>query len=245
MIGTEEHRAELYRLALLRLLAGLHVLAGNLSDDDARILLPRGVRKAILMVLRPAESAARRLIYLQARKLDLPDYVAPPKREKTARTESASGKKRGKRKPRFRLIDPRIFLEELFPNRRKQPSKPAPKPSTERQIQVRIAGFDGAPDFIIWSEPKAVLSDDDMLDATRLLRRMAALQNALEDLPAQAHRMAREIAKRKAAKPGPGAVPPLRYGAPPGFRRHGTHEVDGVLRDCHWMATRPAAPDSS
>jgi len=41
-------------------------------------------------------------------------------------------------------------------------------------------------------------------------------------------RMVREIAKRRAVKPGPASVPPLRYAFPPGHRKCPIHEVDGI-----------------
>ena len=50
--------------------------------------------------------------------------------------------------------------------------------------------------------------------------------------------MVREIAKRRAAKPGPESVPPLRYGNPPGHRKRPIHEVDGILHECHMIAMR-------
>jgi len=241
MIWSTERKKEFYRLALLRLLKGLFALVEACEDRNAPALLPRHVRNAILLVLRPAESAARRLIVVEANGMEIPDYTPPPKREKSART--GSGKKRGKRKPRFRLIDPRKSLEEFHPNRRK--SKPQQKASTERQVQVRVASFDGQPDFVIWSEPKAPPAADDLINAAAILRRMEALQGALQDLPAQAKRMVREMAKRKAAAPGPKSVPPLRYGFPPGYRQRPVHAVDTILRECSALARRINAPDTS
>ena len=241
MIWSTEHRAELYRQALLRLVVGLYALVESVSDESASPRLPRRVRSAILLVLRPAESAARRLIFIEARKLDMPEYTAPPKREKSK--TKASGQKRGKRKPRFRLIDPRKFLEELYPNRRK--SKPKRKPATEPQILVRIAGFDGEPDFEMWSDPKPAPTPDDLINGTAILRRMEALKDALEDIPKQAKRMVREMAKRKKAPPGIKRVPPLRYGFPPGYRKKQIHEVDDILHECSYLARLNPAPDTS
>jgi len=59
---------EYYRLALLRVLAGLFVSAGITSESQLVDKLPRHVRNAILLVLRPAESAARRLIAAEAQR---------------------------------------------------------------------------------------------------------------------------------------------------------------------------------
>ena len=83
------------------------------------------------------------------------------------------------------------------------------------------------------------------MNAARLMRRMLALKLALEDIPAQALRLAREMAKRAKAPPGPGRVPPLRGGLPPGHRKRHIHEVDDLLETCHWLATRREPADTS
>jgi len=233
---------EHYRLALLRVVAGLFVSAGMTAESTVVEKLPRRVRNAILLVLRPAESSARRLIAVESRGLAAVDYIAPLRRAR-------SGNKRkntGTRLPQFSLIDRRKFFEELYPNRRKRKQKMNREQSTEPQIQVRIAGFDGQPDFIIWSEPKALPMPDDDLNAAAICRRMVALKLALEDLPKQAKRYMREIAKRKAAPPGPRSVPPLRFGLPPGYRKKHIHEVDDILWECHCLVRRePTPPDKA
>ena len=239
---------EHYRRALLRISAGLFVMAGMTPGGAVVERLPRRVRSAILLILRPAESAVRRLAFEKAKGIEVPDEAEPPKRERAK--SNGTGKKRGPRKPKFRLIDPRKFLEELYPNRRKKTGRAQPEQSGERQIQVRVAGFDGQPDFVIWSEPKATPAEDDLLNAEPLCRRLLALHDALENLPAQAMRMAREIAKRKKAKPGPRSVPPLRYGFPPGYRKRPIHEVDYILRECSALVRMkplpaPRPPDTS
>jgi len=229
------------RLALLRVVAGLFVSAGMVADGPLVEKLPRRVRNAILLVLRPAESSARRLIAVEARKMDQVAYVKPALRKKPRKR---TGKKTGPRAPQFRLIDPRRFFEELHPNRRKP--KPRREQSTEPQIQVRIAGFDGQPDFVIWSEPKALPMPDDELNAAATCRRMVALKLALDDLPKQAGRYLRELAKRKAAPPGVKSIPPLRFGLPPGYRKKHIHEVDAILWECHCLIKRePKPPDVS
>ena len=156
MIWSTARIVEHSRLALLRLVLEMFASAGMVAEGEAVSVLPRSVWRAILLVLRPAEAAARRLIYVEAQKLTVPEDEDAPTRTQSARSKSAgngSGEKRGTRPPQFQLIDPRKFIEELHPHRRK--SKAKPKPSTEPQLQVRVAGFDGQPDFVIWSEPKA------------------------------------------------------------------------------------------
>ena len=64
-------------------------------------------------------------------------------------TNKGTDKKQGSRAPQFCLIDPRKYFPELHPNRRRPRQKLKASGSTEPQIQVRIAGFGGAPDFIL------------------------------------------------------------------------------------------------
>ncbi len=235
---------ENYRLALLRVVAELFVSAGMASDNAIVEKLPRHVRNAILLILRPAESASRRIFAMAARHVDVPEYVVPPKRDRLK--NKGTGKKRGPRAPQFCLIDPRKYFPELHPNRRNSRPKRKPSGSTEPQIQVRIAGFDGGPDFILWSEPKAILTPDDEVSAKALCRRLLALKLALEDMPKQAERYVREVAKRKAAAPGPKSVPPLRMGLPPGYRKKHIHKIDEILWDCHCLVRQePRPPDKA
>ena len=244
MLRDASDPVERYRLVLLRLLAGLFVMAGLQPGTAVVESLPRGVKYAILRVLRQAESATRRLVMAEAAKLDAVEYVPPPKRERRAGVAKGDGAKktRAPRMPLFRLIDPRRFLEELHPNRKVR--RAAKKKSREPKLLFRIAGFDGQPDYEEWSEGSPEPSQDDPLTATAISRRMQALHHALSDLPKQAQRMVREIAKRKAAQAGPKSVPPLRFGPPPGHRKRHVHAVDAVLAACHWLATRePVPPD--
>jgi hypothetical protein len=37
----------------------------------------------------------------------------------------------------------------------------------------------------------------------------------------------------------------LRLGWPPGWRIRATHEVDEILKDCHWLARSALTPDTS
>ncbi len=242
MLWDTDRLVEHNRLALLRVLAGLFVMAGLTPGTGVIETLPRGVKYAILKVLRRSESATRRLIAAEADKLADVAYVPPPKHEKSQTKRTDAPKRRAPRMPLFRLVDPRKHLEELHPNRRARRAAARKKRGGERVLLFRIAGFDGRPDYEEWSEPVPELTPDDMLTAAGISRRMQALHHALGDLPAQAMRMKREIAKRKAAKPGPASVPPLRAGLPPGYRAGGTEPVDIILRDCHWIAMRKDRP---
>lgn len=94
--------------------------------------------------------------------------------------------------------------------------------------------------------PKAKSKHSSPIATGRLFRRLDALQHALDDLPGQAKRMLCLMARRKKAPPGPGCVPPLRPGWPPGYRQRHVHPVDQILQDCHAFARRPfGVPDTS
>ena len=77
-------------------------------------------------------------------------------------------------------------------------------------------------------------SPNDPINAAQLCRRLSALKHALDDLPAQANRLARWRARRRLR--GRGRLSPLRPGSPPGQRRHSLHPVDEVLQRCHGLA---------
>ena len=68
------------------------------------------------------------------------------------------------------------------------------------------------------------------ISSARLLRRLRALRHALETIPAQAKRLARE----QAAMERPLRV--MRPGRPPGYRKHGRAPIDVLLADCHELA---------
>ena len=87
-------------------------------------------------------------------------------------------------------------------------------------------------------------STDGTVNAGPLCRRLFAIMRALEDLPRQAKRLARwraqPIEERR-----PQLWTPLRIGRPPGFRQRQTHEVDEILRECHWLARNVQPLDTS
>jgi len=237
MLWDLNRRIDYFRLALLRVLAELFAMAGFDPEKDAPKVLPRGIRSAILLILRPAESATRRLVVARAKGLEVLAYIAPAAR---LRSQGKSGKSRCTRFPQFRLIDPRKFYAELYPNR-KLPGARRER-QTEARLLFRFASFDGRPAVEEWSVPDPKLSPDDLLNAVPVCRRMQALHYALNDLPKQAQRLMREIAKRAAAKPGPAKTPPLRAGLPPGYRKKHIHEIDSILHECHCLAVREPRP---
>ena len=76
-----------------------------------------------------------------------------------------------------------------------------------------------------------------------LLRRLKTLQAALDDLPRQAKRLVRALARRQKS-PQLKFKMPLRPGRAPGWRRKPALDIDHVLHQCEWLA-REALPDTS
>ncbi len=191
---------------------------------------PRSVHSGVLRVLRPAESAMRRLIVIAARGL----VVKPaPSRPMPA---GPIGKGGGSRRPSFQLFDPRKNFESLHR-----------RTFTRNPPRIHIFGSDPRV-AALWPAPQPVADPapppDGLVNAARLSRRLQALKLALEDLPHQARRLARWRLKREKAQ-SPKFRSPLRPGHPPGYRRKAIHEVDELLAECHGLACDALKPDTS
>jgi hypothetical protein len=218
----------LNKTLLARIVAGLFGLLG-LAGNDAPALIPARLHRSIARVLLSAESAARRLIVVLAR---IAQIKAPPPRPAPAGlVRSAKGRQRRS----FPLFDPRQdFL------RQQPPAKKAPPP------QPRISFFgDDEVRTIAWGQLSSDVSlEEKEINPAHLLRRLEALKSALDDLPHQARRLMRALARR-AKSPRQKFVMPLRPGHAPGFRRRPQFEIDHVLQQCDWLARETLAPDTS
>jgi len=216
--------------ALRQVLAMLVAMA-NLTGDNP-VLHSRLYRK-ILGLLRPAESAARRLIVIAARGITVP--LPPPRKPKPKRKSVYVrpggtgivvpwGVKMPDARPRsgtisLSVVDPSYRMPKLVHRSRSVP-------------RISFIGS-GRP------EPaRPTPNHGGYFDATRLGQRLAALGRALDDLPKYALRLARWTARRNA-----GLVKrcsPLRLGAAYGRRgkyaRRPIHEVDGILSETHYFA---------
>ncbi len=208
--------------ALKGIIEALFALLG-LDGTETVGRIPHRLHRAVLRVLRPAESAVRRLIVVAARGLVV--KVAPsrpmPKGQKI-------GKGSGPSRPAFKLCDKRIFFPEMDNPRVKYAKYPP---------RILFLRPDSRVDSL-WPRPPPAPPPpppDGLVNAKRLARRLEALKSALEDLPRQARRMARWRARREAMA-SPKFKSPLRPGQPPGHRRKPTHEVDEALANCHWLA---------
>jgi hypothetical protein len=244
------------RDALLRIVAGLYVLAG-LTGGRIADVLPRAIYHAILRVLRPAESAVRRLIVIAARGLDLGPRAARAGLVGHVPKASADKGSGNGRIPSFCLIDPlKRFgpfdgsAEDVSfwvegPDVEDDDDTSENMPSIRALPRVSVPGF-----FDPVFAPPPVPLPDGMISAARLLRRLAALKRALDTLPQQARRLARWQARqnlmlraRHSSRPDdpklmrlkPLRLTPIRPGLPPGHRDRQTHEIDAVLRECHGL----------
>jgi hypothetical protein len=223
-----ERNSERLFVVIASLVAMVRVHGGGMAA-----FLPRHVYSAALILLKPAESAVRRLIIIAARGL------AVKLRLGAARPFPAglALKKDAARVPAFCLIDPlKRFAPEDFE-----------WGEAKEQVIPRIS-VPGLFDPVF--PPQPVLDTDDMVAASALGRRVQALRFALDNLPRQAKRLARWKARREverqAEKPKPGRLSPFRPGFAPGYHRSKPQEVDEILSECHHFAREAwDAPDTS
>ena len=208
----------------------------GLVGEAAVARLPWTTYRAVLRILRPAESALRRLIVVAARGLVVEPAVSRP-----GRAGAKGTKKSGyQRSLFFPLFDPRTRI--MLP-RRRTPKGPGP----------RIHMFNADNELVtIWPPPRPAASPasppppsaDGLVSAARLIRRLEALESALADLPRQAMRLAR-WRMRQETSPNPSFKSPLRRGHPPGHRKKKIHEVDDLLSECNWLACHAQMSDTS
>jgi hypothetical protein len=219
------------REALLSILAALFALAGLDESGPAggqhAGTLPRHLHPFALRILLATESAIRRLIVIAARDLMVQPRPAGLRPDFAALRKGVAPAAAPIRIPAFPLLDP---LKRYCFKPRRRASKSFPR--------ICVPGFtDPAPIPV-----KPVLSPDDPVDATGLCRRLLSSRRALANLPREARRLARWKARDK-INPGPRrVVPPLRIGRPPGGRKHPTHAVDHILKECQALALDVLSP---
>jgi hypothetical protein len=218
--------------ALKGIVETLFAMLGLAGTGTVVVRIPQPLHRAVLRVLRPAESAVRRLVVIAARGLVV--KPAPSRLMPAGRI----GKGRGRSRRSFQLFDPRKNFELLRQHGR-----------TATRFPPRIHIFGSDPRAAaLWPapQPEAELlpPSDGLVNAARLARRLQALKLALDDLPRQARRLVRWRLRRGNAKT-PKFRSPLRPGHPPGYRRKPVHEVDEVLIECHGLACDAMKPDTS
>ena len=214
--------------------------------------MPKSVYRYVLGILRTAESAVRRLIIAAARNIVVEPRKAHPAKPRTKASSNGKGQaeckgeSRGKSKRKrkrdwlFRLFDPPKRENRAY-------GRPPKRPQVEPRIHV--FGYDPRIPEFLRGQPappsppvleEKVIVDDGTVNARHLCRRLLAIVAALQDIPRQARRYARwrdtPIEDRH-----PQRESALRFGRPPGFRQRPKHEVDEILKECHWLA-RNAEP---
>jgi hypothetical protein len=252
---------EKHREALTHILAALVAMAGlgekftffpqegasarGSAQAESKLppALPRHLRLAVLRLLRPAESATRRLIIALARGLVV--TLPPPRKApqagkiKIVPTILSNGVGTGIAMPSATpggsssaRATPRALSLPLF-DPPQHPFRPR-RPQQNGVPRISLPGFT-RPFPVASRRPPA---PDDAVDSGRLGRRLEALATALDDLPRQAQRFARWRNRRDAAgaqdkerrdaaardkehRADPGRIRrvwPLRMGRPPGSR---------------------------
>lgn len=233
------------REALLRIVEALFALIG-LEQRNTIAALPRCTRNYVLRILRPAKSAARRLIVAVARGIEVATPALPLGGGESDFDGLAarSGAKRRKSQERGSLALPILDTLKRFdfaPRRSYATTTP----------RVRSLGDPALPVYMRLPDvpAKPLPSPGDPLSAIRLCARMHALKRALDDIPGQAKRLARWQARcdlrRKLPDRKPGRISPMRPGWPPGHRKRPARDIDHVLRECHALAHQAQRADTS
>ena len=206
--------------------------------------LSKPLHRSVLRILRSAESAVRRLIFVAARNIVLePRPKGPPRPRakvlnKAKATTAGEAKGEAKRRPSFKLFDPSKRQGRRFKKRRRGP-------------EFRITFFDDDPRrmwerFFAKPQPAPVPEveetvEDDTVNAGPLIRRLMAIVDALQDIERQAKRLA--LWRAEPVEDGrPERWSPFRVGRPPGYRQRPIHEVDAILKECDWLARNVMPP---
>ena len=207
----------------------------GLTEGGTVERISKPLHRYVLKILRSAESAVRRLIVAAARDIIVEYKPRPPASTgpKVPRQSTGEPKQRRKRRPLFNLFDSLKRYGRRF--KKKKVRRPEPHVySLESFLQRRHAT--AAPDPV---EQDPV--DDGMVSAANLVRRLVAVMDAVQDIPRHAMRLALWQARPKEER-RPERWSPLRPGRPPGFRQRAIHEVDAILKECHWLAIQGNPP---
>jgi hypothetical protein len=201
--------------ALKGVVAALFIMLGEATVQR----LPESLYRAVLRVLRPAESAVRRLVVIVARGLVV--KPVPPRPMPKGPLKKGVGSR-----PVFQLFDPRKDFADHTP-----------------RVVARIHTFAYDPRVAaMWAAlPRSHPAGDGLINAKRLIRRLQALKSALDNLPRQARRLAHWRIRHPELK----YKSPLRPGPPPGHRRRKLHEIDEILTECHGLAWDALKVDTS
>lgn len=231
--ATETNRAALKRvLAMLVAMAGLNggdsllfsrrrappfqdPAQAEKSKLSPALTLSRRLHRAILRLLRPAESAARRLVIVFARNVVVTLAPLRPRKPRPKPAILRNGVGTGIVMPAGYRACPPAERTPLLPltDRLRRPGR-------QRRVATGCAPRILFPGF---AAPSPV-----------------RLPPAPGDLPAQAKRFARWRARRDAGRIR--RPSPLRAGRPPGHSRRPAHEVHAILDTLHDLAFRVLEP---
>jgi len=245
------------RALLTRVVEMLFSLVIGLEEGKAITTLPRCTRNHVNRILRPAESALRRLIMIAARSIKAPPLPPCGGESKSLGLATAKPLAFAREGAGMPTTGPGLTMMNL--GLANYPSRLDPKPEPARQTAPRdpvfplldpLKHFDFGPrrrysnsfPRITWMDgrdPTPIpelkpIEPGDPVDATRLCRRLIALKNALENLDREARRLARWKARRAAGRAR--RLSPMRPGYPPGRRKRPRYEIDEILKDLHSMA---------
>jgi hypothetical protein len=217
-----------HRDALLPIVATMFAMLGSVTAEER---ISRTLRNAILRILRPAEAAVRRLIFIAARDIEVKPSLSKPlaKDKKIPKSKDQTKKRRFN----FQLSDNRGVIE---PQPRRKFAKTGP----------RISNFDEWKPGPTAPPKRAPEPKDGKTSAARLIDRLLAIKDALENIPKQAKRLARwKARRRRQSEHRIVHVIPLKAGRPPYLPDKPKHEVEEILRECHWLAWEVRTPDTS
>jgi hypothetical protein len=221
------------RDALAAIVAMLISMVG-LTSNQTTTRISQNLRLEVLRILRPAEAAVRRLIFIAAQGL-----VPKPATQKPAGFFS-SFRKVDATKPRratFNLSDPRppmighdVVCDAASGN--VTLATRAPRISSIAPIDPTIPAL-----FAAQRAQVKTRTPKDANQTQTLINRLQAIRSALKNIPREAQRLARWTARReRIAKQRLVYTSPLRVGPPPGYRKEPVHEVDRILAECHLRA---------
>ncbi len=201
--------------------------------------LSPGVYRKVLYMLRPAESAVRRLIVIAAR-----DVVAKPIGVRPKPVSPIVGKG-GATRCSFALFDPRKRFPQFQQIQKRKITKVPPRFYRVGSDPPGTAPWYAQPCPVPPVLPVLPPLSDGLVDGARVSRRLHALQSALADIPRQAQRLAR-WRLRRLSTPHLRKMDVMRYGKAPGYRKQKTREIDTILDDCHYFACEAIkTPDTS
>ena len=232
---------ELNHPKLVRIVAELIALVELTSGTVSNLIY-----RTVLRTLHPAESAVRRLIVIAARgfTVKLRPSRPMPKGRVIAR-KAGGGRNLFKlfdTRKHFNLGPPRLEPSKPKPHAKAHPRcwtvEPDPPPGTLIPLFLR------QPTVVADPAPAPKPKSKGEKRAEGLIRRLTAIKNALEDIPGEAQRMARAMARRE-RMPDAKVKSPLRPGPPPGKRKKPVEEIDTVLVDCHALAWEALRKDTS